>query len=261
MQNSTQSPGRITRAARFYARHYQMRGLVAYYRVNRTSSTQFTCPVCAFQGRFAPIGGRLHALCPSCTAYPRHRLQALVLRELEKQHDFSALTCLHMAPDGALSPLLRRSFGSYVTADLNGRNVDRALDLRAIDAPDESFDVVYASHVLEHIAEDDRAIAEIRRVLRPGGFAVLPVPILAIRTVEYPRPVPEEAYHVRAPGTDYFERFTGFSDVRVWSSSDFAEEYQVWDHEDRTNPSPHVPRELGVMKGARHPDYVPVCFA
>jgi len=42
--------------------------------------------------------------------------------------------------------------------------------------PDDSFDLVIAAEVLEHIPADQRAINEISRVLRPGGIAAVTVP-------------------------------------------------------------------------------------
>jgi ubiquinone/menaquinone biosynthesis C-methylase UbiE len=63
------------------------------------------------------------------------------------------------------------------------------LDLTAIDASDQSFDVVLASHVLEHIPEDEQAMREIRRVLAPGGWAFLVVPFDPDREVSYEDPL------------------------------------------------------------------------
>ena len=149
------------------------------------------------------------------------------------------MSMLHIAPEPILQGRFRDEFASYTTADLARADVDLNFDLT--DAPLEtgSYDVVYASHVLEHIPDDRAAIAEIRRILAPGGFAVLPVPIVCDRTVEYPVPVASEAGHVRAPGPDYFERFGEFDGVEVFRSSDFGEEPQVYIVEDRSRyPEP-----------------------
>ena len=43
---------------------------------------------------------------------------------------------------------------------------------------DRSVDIILCSHVLEHIPEDRKAMAEIRRVLKPDGFAILLVPLV-----------------------------------------------------------------------------------
>ena len=85
--------------------------------------------------------------------------------------------------------------------------------------PDEDFDVVICSHVLEHIREDRKAMKEIFRVLRPGGFAVLQVPLALDleETQEDPSIVDEkerfEAYgqkdHLRMYGMDYPQRLEG----------------------------------------------------
>ena len=72
---------------------------------------------------------------------------------------------------------------------------------------DESFDLIYASHVLEHVQYDIQALHEIRRVLTKNGIAILPVPIVCEETIEYPEPNPAEHLHCRAPGIDYFDKY------------------------------------------------------
>jgi SAM-dependent methyltransferase len=173
------------------------------------------------------------------------------------------VACLQFAPD-PITPWLQRMCASVVTADLNGRGAAKPLDICAIDQPDHSFDLVYASHVLEHVADDDRALREIVRVLRPGGWAVLPVPIVAERTVEYPSANPAESGHVRATGWDYFDRYRQvFEEVMLYRSTDFPdnERDQLWVYEDRSGfPTAQCPLRPG-MAGARHEDAVPVCRA
>ena len=59
--------------------------------------------------------------------------------------------------------------------------VDFHSDLTAIPRHDASFDAIICSHVLEHVPDDRAAMRELRRVLAPGGFAVLQVPIASRR--------------------------------------------------------------------------------
>jgi predicted SAM-dependent methyltransferase len=173
----------------------------------------------------------------------------------------SQLRVLHMAPEPFFEARLRRQCRSYITADISGKNVDIREDLTKLSFPSDSFDLVYASHVLEHIQDDWSALHEIRRVLSVGGIAILPVPIIAEATVEYGAPNPREVFHVRAPGIDYFDRYRAvFKRVQIFESASFDSRFQVWIHEDRSRlPSPRMPKRPP-MTGRRHSDYIPVCY-
>lgn len=98
---------------------------------------------------------------------------------------------IHFAPEALLRPLLEPRFGTYETSSFDGGHTDHNADLRQLPFPNASYDFLIASHVLEHIKEDRQALSEIRRVLRPGGIAVLPVPLSAKVTVEYDAPNPK----------------------------------------------------------------------
>jgi SAM-dependent methyltransferase len=189
----------------------------------------------------------------------RHRLQYLVMKALHDRKDFSRMSLLHFAPEPFFRDTFRRWFGRYTTADVDRVDVDHRVDLRALPFDDGTFDCLYASHVLEHIREDEQALYHIRRVLRPGGVAVLPVPIVSDTTIEYPQTY--EFGHVRAPGPDYFEKYAKhFDRVETFSSADFGDNvHQIFIYEDRT-VWPTKQRPLArPMPGPRHLDIVPVC--
>jgi SAM-dependent methyltransferase len=158
---------------------------------------------------------------------------------------------------------------TYVSTDLTlglssyAGQLSAAADLTRLPFRSDSFSLVLASHVLEHIPDDRAAVREVHRVLRPGGIALLPVPIVhGGSTVEYGAPRPLEEMHVRAPGMDYFQRFEaqGF-DVVVRRSSDYSVEHQLHSY---NSHSPFVTRGIGPAIGA--PDasgqeqYVPICL-
>ena len=168
---------------------------------------------------------------------------------------------LHFAPEPVIAAPLREQFAGYVSADLDPAGVDLALDITAMTSiTTDSIDIVWASHVLEHVRGDDTAIEEIHRVLRPGGWAVLPVPVVADRTVEYAEPCAVEHGHVRAPGPDYFDRYRRvFDTVHVIASDDVDPRWQTWVYEDRTNPPRRFMPDRPAQAGVRHRDYVPIC--
>jgi ubiquinone/menaquinone biosynthesis C-methylase UbiE len=88
------------------------------------------------------------------------------------------------------------------------------MDVTDIKYPDESFDVVYCSHVLEHVQEDKKAMREFYRILKRDGWAILLVPITAEETFEDPSIIESQERlkafgqedHVRRYGPDYVSR-------------------------------------------------------
>ncbi|MEL6226649.1 MAG: methyltransferase domain-containing protein [Pseudomonadota bacterium] len=120
--------------------------------------------------------------CPVCRSNSRIRLVMLYLRRHTKIFE-SACDILHMAPERGLSMKLSPILGDrYVCADLEPERyleihpLQKA-DLCALEYAENSFDFVLCNHVLEHVPDDRLAMSEILRVLRPGGTAILQVPI------------------------------------------------------------------------------------
>jgi SAM-dependent methyltransferase len=235
------------------------------FRLLHPGKPAFECPLCGYQGPFRDVrprsGLRRHARCPRCKSMERMRLQYLVLMDLMREQDFSTRSMLHFAPEAHVRPLFRDAFATYHTADLNRDDVDYRIDIQHMPFEDASYDVLYASHVLEYIRDDIGALREIHRVLKPGGLAILPVPVIAEHTVDYPEPNPHEAGgHIRAPGVDYFDRYRQvFAQVRVVSSSDYPERFQTWVYDDRTAWPDTMPLRP-TRSGERHSDYVPICY-
>jgi predicted SAM-dependent methyltransferase len=104
----------------------------------------------------------------------------------------------------------------YVAVDLYDRpNVCVKLDLTSTPMRSDIFDAIICVHVLEHIQEDRKAIRELFRLLKPGGWTIISVPIrLDQKTLEDPTlTTPEErerafgeTVHVRIYGYDVIER-------------------------------------------------------
>jgi SAM-dependent methyltransferase len=131
-------------------------------------------------------------------------------------YEGEALRVLHVSPDCLRVGLETLASIDYVAGDLHPTGVDVRLDLTDIALPDESFDAVLCSHVLEHVPDDRRAMAEIRRVLRAGGWALINVPSDPERTTTFEDP------QIVAPG-DRLQQFGQADHVRVYNSAEFAD--------------------------------------
>jgi SAM-dependent methyltransferase len=150
-----------------------------------------------------------------CGSLERHRLLWLYLKERTDLFDGTPKSVLHVAPESCLEPQLQQRLGAgYITADLFNPSATVKLDIMDITFPDQTFDVIFCSHVLEHVADDRKAMRELHRVLKRDGWAIVLVPILAEKTFEDPTIVDPEARlqafgqsdHVRIYGLDYTDR-------------------------------------------------------
>jgi SAM-dependent methyltransferase len=178
------------------------------------------CPVCGGRfSRFLPYGYnkvRKGVLCPRCFSLERHRLLWLYLKN--KTVFFTdPLKVLHVAPEQCFYSRFRKLGNlDYTTADLESPLADVKLDIQQMPLADNTFDVVICNHVLEHVPDDRKAMREILRVLKPGGYGIMQVPMEMTLEKTYEDPAivdPHEREvhfrqkdHYRLYGRDYIER-------------------------------------------------------
>ena len=169
--------------------------------------------------RFLPYGygkQRPNVLSPSTLSLERHRLLWLYLKN-ETSFFTENLKVLHMAPEQCFLDIFKKMENlNYTTADLYSPIVDVKANILELPFQDNSFDVVFCNHVLEHIEDDSKAMSELFRVMKPGGFGIFQVPQELNRAHTYEDfsiTEPEERAkefgqydHVRIYGKDYFER-------------------------------------------------------
>ena len=157
----------------------------AFGRGRRGGDKGVECPLCgARYRRFMPYGYvevRKNALCPRCLSLERHRLLWLWLNREGKLAEMVAgnRKFLHIAPEVCLSKKFEKilPLENYITADLESPLAKVKMDVQNIPFADDTFDVVFCNHVLEHVEGDRLAMREMWRVMRPGGWGVMLSPV------------------------------------------------------------------------------------
>lgn len=137
------------------------------------------CPVCGSTFRhFEARWNAENAVCWTCGSHERHRLIWLFLSKIRPELLRDAGSLLHFAPEPGIRDRLAATGGlKYTTCDLDPTVGELEIDITDIALPDGSFGAIICSHVLEHIPDDRRAMSELFRVLRPGGWLLVLVPI------------------------------------------------------------------------------------
>ncbi len=179
-----------------------------------------TCNICQKGFRkFLPYGrkARENALCPNCLGLERHRLMWLFL---QKETDFftAPQSVLHVAPELCFLGRFKKLKNlEYITGDIESPLADVKMDIHQIPFEDNSFDVVFCNHVMEHVEDDIKACTEINRVLKPNGWGIIQSPVyeqevtLEDESITDPKErerVFGQSDHVRKYGKDYAKRLS-----------------------------------------------------
>lgn len=193
-----------------------MRPLLAFFLKGNT----YTDPIDSKSFKsFLPYGygkQRNNVLSPSSLSLERHRLLWLYLKN---ETDFFSVEkkVLHFAPEQAFYKRFRKMSNlDYVTTDLNSPLADVKADICNLPFKDNEFDIILCNHVLEHIPDDTKAMEELYRILKPGGFGVFQIPQDLNRETTFEddsitdkkerAKIFGQYDHVRIYGRDYFDK-------------------------------------------------------
>ena len=204
----------------------------AVFKLARPGAAKFRCPICRYYGPMKskrmsrePDVVRLHSKCPKCAATERHRAQSLFFDEWLPAADSASKSFLHVAPERCLQDRLREAFGTYHTTDLFRTDVDYQEDLQSMSFADASYDVVFVSRVLTIPPDLGACVREMRRVLKPGGVAIVSECYYHETTQPDPNPKSEAT---RSFGVDLLDLFREhFGRVETVTSDRFPQEYQL----------------------------------
>lgn len=241
------------------------------------NGNRFTDPIDGKSFRmFLPYGydtQRNNVLSPSTLSLERHRLLWLYLQnetdffqselvsdsnpnrvKLRDAETGSALKVLHFAPEQEFYKRFKKQENiDYTTTDLLSPLADVKADICNLPFGDNTYDIIFCNHVLEHIPDDTKAMQELFRVLKPGGMGIFQIPQDLSRTKTFSddsivdqkerAKIFGQYDHVRVYGRDYFDklRSIGFNVIE----------------EDYTNKiAPELVEKYCLAKG----EIIPVCF-
>lgn len=197
---------------------YIVRPIIALYLKGNT----YTDPIDGKSFRkFLPYGygnQRKNALSPSTLSLERHRLMWLFLKD--ETNFFTStkkLKVLHIAPEQCFLDLFKKQKNlEYITSDLESPIADVKADICDLPFKENEFDVVFCNHVLEHIPDDTKAMQELYRVMKKGGFGVFQIPQDLSRDITFEdnsitdkderAKIFGQYDHVRVYGKDYFNK-------------------------------------------------------
>lgn len=175
--------------------------------------------VCPFALEMQMIGSDdKNFACPCCGCHDRERHLVMYFDRLDLWAKIRDGDVLHFAPECHLPTRITQHHpASYVKADLTPSSPEvQPIDITQIPFDDNSFDLIICNHVLEHVPDDRRALSELFRVLRPGGWEILQTPYsdllqnsfcdTALNTDELRRRFYGQEDHVRVYGRDLFQR-------------------------------------------------------
>lgn len=159
---------------------------------------------------------RDNVLSPGTFSLERHRLMWLYLKN-ESSFFTEKAKVLHIAPEQSFIKRFRAMDNlEYITSDLESPLADVKADICDLPFGDDTFDIVFCNHVLEHIPDDTKAMQELYRVLKPGGMGIFQIPqdLNREKTFADDSIVDQKERakifgqydHVRIYGRDYFDK-------------------------------------------------------
>jgi len=198
------------------------------------------CNICGWKGRrFLSDSWHKHIRCPKCRSDIRQRLLFAAFQYIKKlsfEKLISNKKILHFAPEHIVSSKIRERSAAYATADYLRDDCDFKLNMSNMpEINNESFDIIIACDVLEHVPDYQKALKEVNRILSSGGFGIFTVPLKDNLSVTYEDPTivtPEDRRkhfgqwnHLRIFGEDFPKTIEskGFTVVAVTASM-FAED-------------------------------------
>jgi SAM-dependent methyltransferase len=198
--------------------------IFSFLQITLSYPKKVQCNICQWEGRhFLSDSWHKHIKCPKCYSGVRQRLFFATLQYIENL-SFDKIIynkkILHFAPEEIVSSNIQQKASVYTTADFLREDCSLKLDISNMaEVNSESFDIVIAFDVLEHVPDYKKALEEINRVLSSNGWGIFTVPQKDNLLVTFEDPAittPQERIehfgvsdHLRIFGDDFTEIVAG----------------------------------------------------
>ncbi len=173
------------------------------------------CPVCEkkfrkFLSYGSNVAHRENVLCPYDLTLERHRVMWLYLKNKSDFFTKPNLKVMHIAPEQCFHGKFKKQKNlDYTTGDLLSPIADLHFDLHDIPLENDQYEVIFCNHVMEHVKDDLKCMQELYRIMKPGGWGILQVPIDETRTETY------EDWSITSP-EDREKHFWQYDHVRLY---------------------------------------------
>ncbi len=198
---------------------------------------------------------RKNALSPSTFSLERHRLLWLYL---QNETDFFTSTAkrrlLHIAPEQCFLKCFKNQKNlEYITSDLESPIADVKADVCNLPFEDYSFDIIFCNHVLEHVSDDTKAMQELFRVLKSGGFGIFQIPQDLNRASTFE----DNSITNRKERTKIFGQY---DHVRVYGNDYFAKLRSIGFEVNEINYTKQIDQNLVKRYALAKGEILPVCY-
>lgn len=182
--------------------------------------------VTPFVQQLAVVGSDVENFeCPACSCHDRERHLLMYMQASGVLQKFSGAKILHLAPERHLQRFIRDAKPcDYILGDLYpDRPEIKKINLQNMPFAVGCFDFVIANHVLEHVHDDLKALSEIHRVLRKGGYAILQTPYSSVlKNIFEDEGINTDVARLHAYGQEDHRRLYGVDIFQRIESSGFS---------------------------------------
>jgi SAM-dependent methyltransferase len=200
---------------------HRLKRAASLLRLRALALQRFECPLCGGGVLLRLAHSAIGVRCLRCGASAITLSMVAVLKS--ERRGFRTERVHELSSRGPLFDYLRRQVAALTCSEYfedvapgERRGGVQCQDVQRLTFADASFDLVTSTEVFEHVPDDRKGFAEIRRVLRPGGAFIFTVPLTGeARTVERARLVDGRLQHL-APPEYHDDRIRGRASVLVF---------------------------------------------